>query len=194
MSPDPPSPGPDHEFSCHLLRARRKSHRSRCTLVPQVSLINSLLHNLEHRANVREGKWTMSKVLLVGEDETLLQTRAAVVRTAGVESICCKPEAALSFLSQQSFELVILCHSLSEYTCASLAYVIHEHWPATALLAVSAATNIPQVAKDPPLVTITSAEPELLVLQVLELMHSRRPPQASRPGNPPAYLAARGRC
>ena len=136
----------------------------------------------------------MSKVLLVGEDETLLQTRAAVVRTAGVESVCCKPEAALSFLSQQSFELVILCHSLSEYTCASLAYVIHEHWPATALLAVSAATNIPQVAKDPPLVTITSAEPELLVLQVLELMHSRRPPQASRPGNPPAYLAARGRC
>ena len=75
----------------------------------------------------------MSTVLLIGEDDVLLKTRAAVLRTTGAKTICSNAISALATQSDQLCDLVILCHTLPELACAGLAETIHARWPRTAI-------------------------------------------------------------
>jgi hypothetical protein len=55
----------------------------------------------------------MLSILAVGQDEGLLATRAAVLRRAKADVMQAKPVAAVRMLRTTSFDLVVLCHSLS---------------------------------------------------------------------------------
>lgn len=117
----------------------------------------------------------MSTVLLVGEDEDLLRTRAAVVRISGAKTICCGAASALAGLQGQPCELVILCHSLQPELITSLISAINSHWPETRILLLSSSREWGEAESSTEADIVCSADPELLVLRTVELLERRGP-------------------
>jgi len=78
-----------------------------------------------------------SRVLVVGRDEMLLRTREMIlgaffaVRGAG------RYTEARALLSKDYFDLIILCHSLTEDECQRLAGMARERSPRPLILAMS---------------------------------------------------------
>jgi DNA-binding response OmpR family regulator len=121
----------------------------------------------------------MYTFLLVGKDELLRQTRAAVLRTIGADIICTDPDSALDVQADQQCDLVVLCHSLSEPLSITLAETIRSRWPQTRILMVTS-SRIWEAAEAVPAVdAISSADPESLILRIGELL-GRRQPQSVR--------------
>lgn len=122
----------------------------------------------------------MSTVLLIGEDDLLLQTRAAVLRTTGAKTICSNPISALTIQADQKCDLVILCHTLPELLCAGLAETIHARWPRTAILMVTPTRAWESPNSDEAINAITSADPQRLIARTIELL-SQRPSSSPSP-------------
>jgi DNA-binding response OmpR family regulator len=112
----------------------------------------------------------MATVLLVGEDEFLLDTRAAVIRTTGAETLCCSSNSALEIQQRRPCDVVILCHSLPVEIRNALPSFIHSHWPETRILMLSSngARDFPGNVECVDIVN--SADPERLVLRTIELL------------------------
>lgn len=112
----------------------------------------------------------MSTVLLVGEDEFLLHTRADVIRTTGAETLCCSGGSAFEIQRRRVCDVVILCHSLSAEMCNALCSLIHCGWPDTRILVLSSlpAKTVPDNVEFAD--AINSADPEGLVKRTLELI------------------------
>jgi CheY-like chemotaxis protein len=115
----------------------------------------------------------MSTILLIGEDEFLLQTRAAVLRGTGADILCSDVASALSLLDKQVFDLVILCHSIASHVCETMVQIIRQNWPVTRVLQVSAVREWEQ-GEVIPGVDICSAEPERLIDRTVELLGRRK--------------------
>ena len=131
----------------------------------------------------------MSKVLLVGEDELLQQTRAAVLRTTGVENICTPPRSALAIQQDRQCDLVILCHSLPDQLCAVLADNIHIRWPKTRILLVTPTRMWESPHFEIAVDAVSSADPVRLIRRATELLKqpdapSRKPANRSEPAFP----------
>ena len=133
----------------------------------------------------------MSSVLLVGEDELLLETRSAVVRTTGAETLCCSSSAALEIQSQRECDVIILCHTLPQDRCAALAEVIHARWPRTRVLLVSSTRMWEQTDAVDAMDAVSSADPERLVGRTVELLGRRGPTPAKPPNRGVADFPAR---
>jgi DNA-binding response OmpR family regulator len=118
----------------------------------------------------------MSAILLVGEDELLQQTRAAVLRTTGAETISVPASRALEIQEERQCDVVILCHSLTPGLCATLAGTIRLRWPNTRVLLVSSTSVWEHADAHGAVDAVTSADPERLVLRTVELL-GHRPPQ-----------------
>jgi DNA-binding response OmpR family regulator len=121
----------------------------------------------------------MSTVLLIGEDELLLQTRAAVLRTIGAETLCCDVSSALTLMEDRQCELVVLCHSLPIHLCETIAEIIHARWPKTRLLLVTATPGWEQTDLPGLMDAVSSADPDRLVGRTVELLGRRGPTPAS---------------
>jgi DNA-binding NarL/FixJ family response regulator len=113
----------------------------------------------------------MSTVLLIGEDDLLQQTRAAVLRTTGATTVCCNAVSAMAVQADRQCDLVVLCHSLSETLSAALTETIHSRWPSTPILRVAAVCAWGAVDTDTTFNAIASADPEHLVGRTVELLH-----------------------
>jgi len=117
----------------------------------------------------------MPTVLLVGEDENLLQIRAALLRTIGAKTACCSGSKAISFQQCQHCELVVLCHSLSEERRSDLAEKVHTHWPETHVLLVTPTKALEQSASDAGEDAVCSMDPYALIRRSMELLGQRKP-------------------
>jgi CheY-like chemotaxis protein len=80
----------------------------------------------------------MMKILLVGEDFRLLATRAAVLARMGANTVCCSPAEMLRDLQKETFDLVVMCHSLSETAATLVARTARLWWPGTKVLLIRA--------------------------------------------------------
>ncbi len=129
----------------------------------------------------------MSIVLLIGEDDTLLGTRAAVLRTTGTETVSTSAGGALGKLAERACDLVVLCHSLTAETCAGLTEAIQAGWPGTRILRVTSDRAWGWADADGEMNTVTSAEPERLVEKTRELL--QRGDVGRRDGAGPAAVA-----
>ncbi len=120
----------------------------------------------------------MAAILVVGDDELLIETRAAVLRTIGAETVCCRTSCALTIQENRQFDMVILCHSLPMQVCVALANATHARSPQTRVLLLS-----PTAAWEPadfkaPLDAVSSADPERLLQRTVELLGRRGPRRA----------------
>jgi response regulator RpfG family c-di-GMP phosphodiesterase len=112
----------------------------------------------------------MATVLLVGEDEMLLKTRAAVLGKIGVEIICSNTACALAVQAAHECELVVLCHSVREGDCAAITEALHERWPKTRVLLIIPQREWGSVQARAVVDSITSSEPERLIGRTAELL------------------------
>jgi CheY-like chemotaxis protein len=116
----------------------------------------------------------MAAILVVGDDELLLETRAAVLRTIGAETVSCRGSSALAIQENRQFDMVILCHTLPMQLCVALAETIHARWPKTRILLLSPTAVSEQSDFDVPL----APDPERLLQRTVELLGHRRPLRA----------------
>ena len=63
----------------------------------------------------------MPKILLVGQDVRLLETRSAVLKKTGAEVVYCVGCQVFDVVALESPDLVVLCHSLSEVEAEMIA-------------------------------------------------------------------------
>jgi len=112
----------------------------------------------------------MPTVLLIGEDELLQQTRAAVLRTTGAETLCCRPDSALTVQQNRECQVVVLCHSLSEEVSTALAESIHARWPGTRILLVTATRMWEKADAVAAVDAVSSADPAHLIRRTIELL------------------------
>jgi len=112
----------------------------------------------------------MPTVLLVGDDEFLLETRAAVVRTTGANTLCCSSKSALEIQQHQPCDVVILCHSLPAELRSALCSLIHDRWPDTRLLVLSSIRGESVHDGVEFADAVNSADPEELVSRTIELL------------------------
>src|SRR6266702_3120365 len=76
-----------------------------------------------------------NRILLVGYDRALLTTRASIVNTRwSAESA--SPKDVLPFLREDSYDLLVLCHSLEPAESTSLIQSVKENFPAIRILAL----------------------------------------------------------
>jgi hypothetical protein len=122
----------------------------------------------------------MGTILLVGEDELLLQTRAAVMRTTGAATVCCHPSSALTTQAERNCDLIILCHSLPAPLCSELAEVLHSRWPSVALLQLVPTLPWEQLDLSDGVLPVCTADPVQLVGRTVELLGRRGPASVTR--------------
>lgn len=115
----------------------------------------------------------MATVLLIGEDELLLQTRAAVLRTIGLETVCTNTSMVLPLLASRHCDLVVLCHSVPRHVCETLSQIIRSRWPGTPLLLMSALRIWEQVEDSQIVDSISSPDPEVFIRRTIELVGRR---------------------
>lgn len=78
----------------------------------------------------------MPKILLVGQDVSLLETRAEVLKKTGADVVYCIGSKVLDVLASELPNLVVLCHSLTEQEAEAIADKVHACSPKTRVLLV----------------------------------------------------------
>jgi CheY-like chemotaxis protein len=116
----------------------------------------------------------MPAILLIGEDEFLLETRAAVLRSTGADMVCTDVSEAIPRLEQKNFDLAVLCHSIPGPVCQTVIDVVRQNWPSTRILLVSAVRSWEreQPAEG---VDVCAPDPEHLIECTIELLGRRKP-------------------
>lgn len=122
----------------------------------------------------------MTAILQIGEDAFLLETRAAVLRTTGAAVISSEILSALEVLERQVFDVVILCHTIPEHVSRTLADVVHQNWPATRVVQISAIREWEQ-SEELEGLDLCPPDPERLIEHIIELLGRRSPGSVRTP-------------
>jgi DNA-binding response OmpR family regulator len=112
----------------------------------------------------------MSKVLLLGNDLHLLETRAAVLRKTGASVVCCDAEDAVGMLALDTFDLVVFCHTIFDDDAQRLSHEIHRQWPQVKILQVISDVMREKFYKGVELNATSVAEPGELLRRTTELL------------------------
>jgi hypothetical protein len=80
----------------------------------------------------------MDRILLIGEQPSLLATRANILAKTGVSVTCCDINQLNVLLRNENFDLVILCHTLlrSGVQRSCVISDIYRRWPQASILQV----------------------------------------------------------
>lgn len=114
-------------------------------------------------------------ILSVGNDETLLRSRNAVLRTAGYVVIeASSPKHAMAEFNGDDFDLVILCHSIPPDECERLAKAIRRRSARTPVICVGELAFDGESFSMP----VVESEPQKLLATVSKL--TDRPLQTQR--------------
>jgi DNA-binding NtrC family response regulator len=76
----------------------------------------------------------MITILAVGEDFDLLGTRAEVLRKTGANVLCSSGAAALKFIAEWEFDLIVLGHSVRQQDAERISAAAHRHGSKTLVL------------------------------------------------------------
>lgn len=148
----------------------------------------------------------MLTILAVGEDADLLGTRANVLCKTGANVLCSTGAAALKYIAEWEFDLVVLCHSVRQHDVEQITEAAHRRGAKTlVLLMVSGGMREPEFAG----VNFDArsfVEPDCLIRSAVELLsrHQGHSPMEvrqekskvtispkKRPANYPAEIKAR---
>jgi CheY-like chemotaxis protein len=112
----------------------------------------------------------MSKILLAGNDFRLLTTRAAVLAKTGAATVCCSVAEALKVLEAEKFDLIVLCHSMSDNDSGRIIELACKCQPDTRILLVVADAGAGRSYKNAALDSTNSFEPEHLLRRTIQLL------------------------
>jgi hypothetical protein len=113
------------------------------------------------------------RILLVGHDRTLLTTRASIVNTRWSAENA-SPREVFSFLDQEPFDVMILCHSLEHAESASLIRLVKQNFPETRILALEKSRGTAsQLEADATAVTVEG--PTEMCSQIQTLLGEQNP-------------------
>lgn len=84
--------------------------------------------------NASFGRATLLTILAVGEDFELLKTRAEVLRKTGANVLCSCGAAALKFMTEWEFDLVVLGHSVRPLDAKRITEAAHRPGSKTQVL------------------------------------------------------------
>lgn len=126
----------------------------------------------------------MSKILLAGNDSKLLATRAAVLAQTHANVTCCIALEALEALDRESFDLVVLCHSLTPSQAAAITERVHQRQPKISVLLVASGVSPELLSSGIPFDATCSCEPNHLVARTSELLSSLSNRPVERPARP----------
>ena len=151
----------------------------------------------------------MVTILSVGEDFDLLKTRAEVLRRTGANVVCSTGAAALKFIAEWEFDLIVLCHSVQQRDALPITEAAHANGSKTLVLSlVSETAGMSQEQQYAGVNCDAKAfvEPDCLIRSVSELLNrqtrygpaqifadrqSKSHPRRKRPESCPADIAAR---
>ena len=105
----------------------------------------------------------MPRILLVGHDDRLLGTRAAVLRKMPVQVNYCLASQAVGRVKSERPDLVVLCHSLLEGEAESIADEIRKCCNTTKILMVLSEAGIEFALQDRKFDALCSSRPDLLL-------------------------------
>jgi CheY-like chemotaxis protein len=114
----------------------------------------------------------MLKILLAGSDLHLLETRAAVLSKTGAVVAWCSADDAHEFLDREKFDLLVLCHSLSQSEIETLKDRVHREFPEMKILLVASYFDENAIRQNGQGGVMIRPDPERLVTQVKELLES----------------------
>jgi CheY-like chemotaxis protein len=83
----------------------------------------------------------MPTILTVGQDETLLNTRAAIFRKMQADVVAANLGQAMHILEVDHFDLIVLCHTLSTSEMINISDLAHDRNPATRVLKIIATAS-----------------------------------------------------
>jgi CheY-like chemotaxis protein len=112
----------------------------------------------------------MSRILLAGSDPRLLATRAAVLSRTGASVVYCNPLETLSILDRETFDLVVLCHTLAEPDVAAIVDKVHRKIPDAKILMVTSSLGGYRMRVDSKIDATSMPEPGHLVALAKELL------------------------
>lgn len=79
----------------------------------------------------------MGKILSVGLDPALLQTRNLVLKRTGAEVVSAVVEQAMMMLESRHFDVVVICHTLSKNDKRCICRLVELFWPNSRMLLIS---------------------------------------------------------
>jgi CheY-like chemotaxis protein len=114
----------------------------------------------------------MSKILLAGDDFRLLATRAAVLAKTNASVTCCNAWEAMEILERKTFDLVVLCHSLSAKQAAEITERVHQRLPQAKILLVVSNVVSESLYSGIKFDATTPADPIHLIRETSELLRA----------------------
>jgi DNA-binding response OmpR family regulator len=112
----------------------------------------------------------MLKILLAGSDSRLLATRAAVLSKTGAAVVFHSAIETLEVLDRDRFDLVVLCHSLTQAEFAVIVDKVHQKIPGTKILMVTSDVDQYELHEDGKVDAASIPEPAQLIACVKELL------------------------
>lgn len=112
----------------------------------------------------------MLSILLVGLDEALLRTRAAVLSRTGCRTVCAMPADALARQVEHEASLIVLCHTLPVSVAAALIQAIRGRWPDVSVMLVQKRSAVTLDTAVPGVDAVTSCDPERVLRCAAALM------------------------
>jgi DNA-binding response OmpR family regulator len=133
----------------------------------------------------------MRRILLAGNDSRLQETRAAVLLRTGAAVIHRNTQGTLDILDRETFDLVVLCHSLLEADVTAIVEKIHRKIPGAKILMVISSLDQYETHPDRKVDATSVTDPGHLVAQTKELLEvaAHASPAKGRDGFGPIYMA-----
>jgi CheY-like chemotaxis protein len=129
----------------------------------------------------------MSKILLAGNDFRLLATRAAVLAKTEASVTCCNASEAMKVLESETFDLVVLCHSLTATQAAEITDRVHQRLPGTKILLVVSGVASELLYSGIPFDATSPTDPNHLIRRTSELLRALPNHRIEEPVPPPSH-------
>jgi CheY-like chemotaxis protein len=113
---------------------------------------------------------SMLTLLAVGEDFELLKTRAEVLRKTGANVLCSTGAAALKFIAERNFDLIVLCHSVRQRDAMQITEAVRSSGSKALVLSLVSDKQSEQHQTGGNFDAVASVEPEYLVGRTVELL------------------------
>jgi hypothetical protein len=111
----------------------------------------------------------MLAILLIGEDLTLLATRAAVLRRVDAEVDLARPGEFTARMMARCYDLLVLCHTLQERDADTIASQVSQSWPKVRILEIVRERWMAEPVRRG-VTALSTSEPKRLVERARELL------------------------